>query len=138
MSSRFRNGADVMNSIASSAETSQSRYQHRQILRSFDLVCPYFAGTGESTVGHRTRDEVSPVMSRREGSPFSTCWQCFSLCSPDGLLCCNGTLLLHVQTFVHQHPQVFFCMLLCSWWAPSLYGCMGLFLPRLFLPRSLG
>ena len=48
-----------------------------------------------------------------------------------GLLGSRGTLLAHGQPVTHQHSQVpLSTELLSSRSAPSLYWCMGLFLPR--------
>jgi len=55
------------------------------------LECVYGAGfkkashlsrTGELHTGHSTQSVPSPVLNRGGGSPPSTCWQCFSSCSP--------------------------------------------------------
>ena len=41
-------------------------------------VCPCLSCTGEPSTGHSTPSVASPVPSRGEGSPPSTCWQRFA------------------------------------------------------------
>ena len=74
-------------------------------------VCRRLSCTGEPRTGHSTPGVASPVLSRGEGEPPSTCWQCFVKCNPDTihLLCSKGTSLAHVQLGIHQDPQVLFC-----------------------------
>lgn len=80
---------------------------------------------------------VSPVVSREEGSPPSTCWQ-FSIYHIPGVHCNDKFLFAAMINFCHGYcpcclpwtpwshcPQLF-----SRWLAPSLSWCMGLFLGR--------
>ena len=47
-------------------------------------VRPCLSCTGQPSTGHSTPDGASPVLTRGEGSPLSTCWQTSPEWSPGG------------------------------------------------------
>lgn len=58
-------------------EKLQSFHHLCSLLLDFFQLCPCSSCSEEPRTGHSPLDEVFPVLSRREGSPPSECWQHF-------------------------------------------------------------
>ena len=95
----------------------------------------YLSCTGAFRIGHSTPDVASPVLSSGEGSPTLIFWQCFFSCSlgfcwpfsPQRCYCWPMVRLLS-----NRNPRSFSEELLSrqlALSAPSMYQCLGSFLP---------